>query len=313
MKLKLQGKLKLSDLFLLIFAILSILGIIFDSDISAWISSLEATGNKFADGIIARLEEIITSAEIVILAAFVLRLITLFSALGFKRNAKMLTIMSMLTSILKWIVIFIIVMLILSLLGVDTKTLLASAGILTLVIGLGAQSLIADILAGFFLVFEGGYEVGDIVTIDGWRGTVQDIGIRVTRLIDAGGNIKTINNSDVKNVINQTTNLSVAKVYMSIDYSESLERVEKVIADNLERIQNNVKGIVEIPVYKGVSELGTSSVNLLIIAKCKEEDIYQVQRDMTREFYLIFNENQINIPFNQIVISNRGKGRNQHE
>lgn len=313
MKLKLQGKLKLSDLFLLIFAILSILGIIFDSDISAWISSLEATGNKFADGIIARLEEIVTSAEIVILAAFVLRLITLFSALGFKRNAKMLTIMSMLTSILKWIVIFIIVMLILSLLGVDTKTLLASAGILTLVIGLGAQSLIADILAGFFLVFEGGYEVGDIVTIDGWRGTVQDIGIRVTRLIDAGGNIKTINNSDVKNVINQTTNLSVAKVYMSIDYSESLERVEKVIADNLERIQNNVKGIVEIPVYKGVSELGTSSVNLLIVAKCKEEDIYQVQRDMTRELYLIFNENQINIPFNQIVISNRGKGRNQHE
>ncbi len=313
MKLKLQGKLKLSDLFLLIFAILSILGIIFDSDISAWISSLEATGNKFADGIIARLEEIITSAEIVILAAFVLRLITLFSALGFKRNAKMLTIMSMLTSILKWIVIFIIVMLILSLLGVDTKTLLASAGILTLVIGLGAQSLIADILAGFFLVFEGGYEVGDIVTIDGWRGTVQDIGIRVTRLIDAGGNIKTINNSDVKNVINQTTNLSVAKVYMSIDYSESLERVEKVIADNLKRIQNNVKGIVEIPVYKGVSELGTSSVNLLITAKCKEEDIYQVQRDMTRELYLIFNENQINIPFNQVVISNRGKGRNQHE
>ena len=313
MKLKLQGKLKLSDLFLLIFAMLSILGIIFDSDISAWISSLEATGNKFADGIIARLEEIITSAEIVILAAFVLRLITLFSALGFKRNAKMLTIMSMLTSILKWIVIFIIVMLILSLLGVDTKTLLASAGILTLVIGLGAQSLIADILAGFFLVFEGGYEVGDIVTIDGWRGTVQDIGIRVTRLIDAGGNIKTINNSDVKNVINQTTNLSVAKVYMSIDYSESLERVEKVIADNLERIQNNVKGIVEIPVYKGVSELGTSSVNLLIVAKCKEEDIYQVQRDMTRELYLIFNENQINIPFNQVVISNRGKGRNQHE
>ncbi len=313
MKFKLKGKLKVSDIFLLIFAILSILGIIFDSDISAWIASIGETGNKFADGIVARLEEIITSAEIVILAAFILRLITLFSVLGFKHNAKMLTIMSMLTSILKWIVIFIIVMLVLSLLGVDTKTLLASAGILTLVIGLGAQSLIADILAGFFLVFEGGYEVGDIVTIDGWRGTVQDIGIRVTRLIDAGGNIKTINNSDVKNVINQTTNLSVAKVYMSIDYSESLEKVEKVINDNLLRIAENVKGIVETPVYKGVSELTSSSVNLFILAKCKEEDIYQVQRDMTRELYLIFNENNINIPFNQVVISNRGKGRNQHE
>ncbi len=313
MKFKLKGKLRIGDLFLLIFAVLAILGIVYEKDVSAWISSLEETGNSFIDGIVTRLNQIISSCEIVVLAAFVLRAITLFSALGFKRNAKMLTIMSMLTSILKWIVIFIIILLILSLLGVDTKTLLASAGILTLVIGLGAQSLIADILAGFFLVFEGGYEVGDIVTIDGWRGTVQDIGIRVTRLIDAGGNIKTINNSDVKNVINQTNQLSVAKVTVSIDYSESLERVEKVLNDNFPRIKENVKGITDGPFYKGVSELGASSVNLLIVAKCKEEDIYQVQRDMIRELYLIFNENKINIPFNQVVISNRGKGRNQHE
>ena len=61
--------------------------------------------------------------------------------------------------------------------------------------------------------------------------------------------------------------------------------------------------MVEDPLYKGVSELGSSSVNLLFIAKCKESDIFQVQRDLNRELYLIFNENNINIPFNQMTIS----------
>ena len=71
---------------------------------------------------------------------------------------------------------------ILSTWGVNTSTLLASAGVLTLVIGLGAQSLVADVVAGLFIVIEGEYLVGDIVVIDGWRGTVKEIGIRTTKV-----------------------------------------------------------------------------------------------------------------------------------
>lgn len=252
-----------------------------------------------------KIPAVIKSFQITTICAWIIYLMHALVSKTFTKSNKARTIMALTKSIVKWVVVIINILLVLSAFGVDTSTLLASAGILALVIGLGAQSLIADIIAGFFIVFEAEYEVGDIITVDGFRGTVSDIGIRVTKVMDAGGNVKIINNSDIKNIINQTSELSYAKCTMSIDYSEDLKRVEEVFKQNVERLKKNVKGIVDEPLYKGVSELGSSSVNLLFIAKCKESDIYQVQRDLNRELYLIFNENNITIPFNQVTVSHR--------
>ncbi len=255
----------------------------------------------------------IKSFQIVTISAWIIYIVHFIAEKTFSKSNKAKTILGLIKSIIKWVVIIIAILLVLGAFGVDTSTLLASAGILALVIGLGAQSLIADIIAGFFIVFEGEYEVGDIITIDGFRGTVSDIGIRVTKVMDAGGNVKIINNSDIKNIINQTSELSYAKCTMSIDYGEDLKRVEEVFKQNIERLKKNVIGMVDDPIYKGVSELGSSSVNLLFIAKCKESDIYQVQRDMNRELYLIFNENNITIPFNQITVSYRDKNSEEEK
>jgi len=186
---------------------------------------------------------------------------------------------------------------------VNTTALVASVGIMALIIGLGAQSLIADVIAGLFIVFEGEYKVGDIIVIDGWRGTVLEIGIRSTRIVDAGGNVKIINNHAISAVINQTKQLSVAKAYIGIEYGESLQRVELVIKNNLANIKKNIPQIVEGPFYKGVDALGESSVDLLFMANCKEEDIYIVQRAMNRELKLLFDQNNINIPFPQVVVN----------
>ena len=187
--------------------------------------------------------------------------------------------------------------------GVDTAALVASAGILSLVIGLGAQSLIADIIAGLFTIFEGEYQVGDIVVVDGWRGTVEEIGIRSTRIVDAGGNTKIINNSEIKTVINQTQHLSCVSTVISIEYGESLPRVELVIRDNLDRIKAAIPQIVNGPFYKGVTALSASSVDLIFMSDCKEEDYYIVQRAMNRELKILFDENDINIPFPQVVVN----------
>ena len=181
--------------------------------------------------------------------------------------------------------------------------MLASAGVVTLIVGLGSQALVADILAGIFIVFEGDFQVGDIAIIDGWRGTVKEIGVRTTKLVDAGGNIKIINNSDIRSIINQTQELSVAKCYVGTSYNDRIENIEKVIADNLDSIKEKIPAIVEGPFYKGVAELGPSSVDLLFVAKCKEDDIYQVQRDMNREIKIMFDNNGIGIPFPQITVS----------
>ena len=220
---------------------------------------------------------------------------------------KGITISKLIANFLKWVIAIAAVFFVMDAWGADTTTMIASAGVVTLIIGLGSQSLVADILAGIFIVFEGDFQVGDIVIIDGWRGEVISIGIRTTKLIDAGGNVKIVNNSEIKTLVNQTKELSVAKAYVSISYDTRIERVEAVIADNIGKMREAIPAIVDGPYYKGVSELGDSGVQLLFVAKCKEDDIYQVQRDLNRVIKIIFDDNSIEIPFNQIVVHDAEK------
>lgn len=249
---------------------------------------------------------LITTACVLIAAYFVLTLVKTVSEYIMKKSSnKAKTIMTLLRSLFRWVVIIAAIIIILQAFGVDMATLLAGLGIVALTIGIGAQQIVADIIAGFFIVFEAEYKVGDIITIDGWRGTVSDIGIRVTKIIDTAGNVKIVNNSDIKSVINLTSELSKAIITVSIDYEEDLRRVELVLRDNLDKIKKNVDGIIEGPYYKGVSALGESSVDLLFVATCKEADIYQVKRDINRQIFLLFNEHKISIPFKQITISER--------
>lgn len=209
----------------------------------------------------------------------------------------------LLCSLIKYIAVIILVFFILTTLGVDTTTILAGIGILGLVVGLGAQPLIADIIAGLFIVFEKVFDVGDIIVVDGFRGTVKEIGVRTTQIMDTGGNIKIINNADLKTVINMTNQLSLAVCDMSIEYGESLERVEAILKDKLPEIKAAIPDIKDGPFYKGVAELGDSAVVLRFVAKCEEGAKYQVERDLNRQFKLLFDKNNINIPFPQIVLN----------
>ena len=218
------------------------------------------------------------------------------------RSKKGKTISRLLVSFVKWAIALTAVFFVLDAWGVPATATLTGAGVLALIIGLGSQSLVADILAGIFIVFEGEFQVGDIVIIDGWRGEVKEIGMRTTKLLDAGGNVKIVNNSEIKTIINQTQELSLAKANVSVSYNVRIEKVETVIADNIAKIKEKIPAIEEGPFYKGVTELGESGVQLLFVAKCKEDDIYQVQRDLNREIKIMFDDNNIEIPFNQLVV-----------
>ena len=218
------------------------------------------------------------------------------------RTKKGKTISRLLVSFVKWAIGLCAVFFVLDAWGAPATATLTGAGVLALIIGLGSQSLVADILAGIFIVFEGEFQVGDIVIIDGWRGEVREIGVRTTKLLDVGGNIKIVNNSEIKTIINQTQELSLAKATVSISYNARIEKVEAVIADNINKIKEKIPAIVKGPIYMGVSELGESGVELLFVAYCKEDDIYQVQRDINREIKIMFDDNNIEIPFNQLVV-----------
>lgn len=263
------------------------------------------TGNDFFNRAIAyALPALVKTLEIITIAITLAILLGLIMRITF-HSKKGKTISKLLGDFAKWVIAIASVFFVLDAWGADATALIASAGILTLIIGLGSQSLIADILAGIFIVFESEYQVGDIIIIDGWRGEVQEIGIRTTHIIDAGGNVKIVNNSEIKTIINQTKDLSLARVEVGIDYSIPIEKVETLLADNIASFKERIPGIIDGPYYKGISELSSSSVNLLFLAKCKEADIYQVQRDMNREIKILFDKNDICIPFPQVTVNYR--------
>ena len=222
-----------------------------------------------------------------------------------RANNKVRTICRLVGSAIKYACCLVWLFIALTMWGVDTTTLLVSAGIIALIIGLGAQSLISDIIAGINIVFEGEYQVGDVVFIDGFRGTIEEIGLTLTKLVDTTGNKKCINNSKISTVINLSSDDSLAIVDFSIEYSEDLRKVEKVFEDNKLEIRKQIPTLLETPRYLGVNNLGASSVDLRFVAKVNEEDRFVAQRALTRALYLMFADNGIYVPYNQLVLSTR--------
>ena len=261
------------------------------------------TTNIFVNWLYQHVPALLKTIQIVTIGGLLSMLVRFLLTKSFARTNRGKTIVKLLNSFIKYLIAIIEIMMILNAWGVDTTTLLASAGILSLIIGLGAQSLISDIIAGVFIVFEGEYQVGDIVIIDGWRGTVDEIGIRTTKIIDWQGNIKIINNSAIASIINQSKELSVTTCVVAIDYRESIPRVELIIKNNLDKIREAIPEIVDGPYYKGVDSLGESSVNLLFIATVKETDYYVVQRALNREVKMLFDANNVSIPFPQVTLN----------
>ena len=249
---------------------------------------------------------IVSLCFVVITLTHVVRL--LLRIIGPKLKSRQ-SLASLSSSFAKYLGAIVLIFAILGTLGIDTAVLLASAGILSLIVGLGAQPLIEDIFAGIFIVFEHTFEIGDIIIVDGFRGTVKEMGIRTTKIEDAGGDVKVINNSDIRTLINMTSKLSTAVCDVSISYSDDIEKVEKVLKDNLGQIKNKYKAIINGPEYVGVQSLSDSAVVIRITAECNEMMRYQVQRDINREIKIIFDKNNITIPFPQVVIheSNESK------
>lgn len=186
----------------------------------------------------------------------------------------------------------------LSAIGVNLSTIFASIGIVALIIGFAAESLIADVITGVFLVFEDEFNVGDIVEINGFRGTVTGIGVRVTSIRDAGGNIKIVNNSDIRDVLNCSKTASRAVVDAPIAYSADLEKAEKALGTILAALpQKYPETFATVPKYLGVKALDSSSVNLRVVAEVKEVNVFSASRLLNRVIKLGFDKAGIEIPF----------------
>ena len=180
-------------------------------------------------------------------------------------------------------------------LGFEPNTLLASLGLMSFAVSLGAKDMLTDVIAGLSIVLEGEYQVGDIIDVGGYRGEVLEIGVRTTKLEGRGGNIKIINNRDIKNVINMTRKNSWYPLEISISTDRPLDQIEDMLQKKLPSIGESIPEVISGPYYKGVVSYGKGSVTLSIITECNEKDYHYVQRALNHAVATAFQEYDITI------------------
>lgn len=185
--------------------------------------------------------------------------------------------------------------------GVDTQTLLASAGILTMMISFGAQDLVKDILAGFFTIFEGTYKVGDYINVGGWFGAVTEIGLRTTK-ITRYADTKIFNNSSVRDIVNSDGEVARVKLEVPVSYDTDLTVLRELLDEELPQMAEKIPGIRRGPRYDGVERLDGSAVILRVTVYVTGYLRGRAQRVLTEEVKLLFDREGIEIPFEQVVV-----------
>ena len=255
--------------------------------------------SDFANDLLGLVPKAITCIQIISIVLVIVTVLLFIIAKLCGKSQRSVTVSRLISNLIRWLTAIVLVIAVLYVWGVDATALITGAGVITLVVGLGMQSLIADVVAGLFIVFENEFNVGDWITVDGFRGQVVDIGIRTTKL-EAAGNIKIINNNSIQGVLNHTVKPSIAKAFIDVEYGADLPKIEKIIAQNIQSL--NVPGAIGDVCYDGVAELGSSGVNLQFSVECYEGDIFAVSRALNREVKVMFDKNGISIPFPQIVV-----------
>ncbi len=215
------------------------------------------------------------------------------------------TLSKLLDNVLSYVIYFIAFMMILTVLTIDVKALLAGAGIVGLAVGFGAQSLVKDILSGFFIIFEDQFSVGDHIRVGQFEGDVEAIGLRTTKIKSWTGELHILPNGSITQVTNFSLNNSVAVVDVAIAYQEDIEKAEKVIGELLEKLPEQYEEIVKAPELLGVQNLGASEIILRITAETMPMKHLYIARMIRKEVKLILDESGIEIPFPRLVMYSR--------
>lgn len=222
------------------------------------------------------------------------------------------TLSKLLDNVLSYVIYFIVLMMILSVLGIDVKALLAGAGIVGLAIGFGAQSLVKDILSGFFIIFEDQFSVGDHIRVGQFEGDVEAIGLRTTKIKSWTGELHILPNGSITQVTNFSLNNSVIAIDVSIAYQEDIDKAESVIKELLEKLPEQYADLIKAPELLGVQNIGPSEIVLRIVAETLPMKHFYIARMIRKEVKLKLDENGIEIPFPRLVMYTRD-GEQQKE
>lgn len=206
------------------------------------------------------------------------------------------TLMKLLQNVLAYVVYFAAILSILSAFGIQVAALLAGAGIVGLAVGFGAQSLVKDVITGFFIVFEDQFAVGDQVQIGQANGVVQEIGLRTTKVKSYTGELHIIPNGSISVVINYSLYNSLALIDISVAYETDMQVLEKSIEEFLQSLPEKYEELVKTPSYLGVQSFSSSEIVIRIVAETKPTQQNGIARKIRRDLKEFLEQKDIKIP-----------------
>ncbi len=212
---------------------------------------------------------------------------------------------TLLKSITTTVVFGIAFVMALSEVGMNVAPILASAGVLGLAIGFGAQNLVKDFLSGVMMMIEDQYGVGDIVDLGEAIGTVEAVGLRVTRVRDVDGTVWYVRNGEILRVGNQSQNWARTVLDIGVSYSEDLARVREVLTDVAHSLWDDEdyrSVIIEEPEVWGVQDLAPDAVIMRVVLKTAPMEQWNVAREMRERIKSRFDHEGIVMPLPQRVV-----------
>lgn len=214
------------------------------------------------------------------------------------------TMVGLINNIIKYFLLLISILMILSIYGIDTSALITSLGVVGVVAGLAVQDLLKDFLAGITIIFEDQYSVGDTVTINGFKGEVLSVGLKTTKLKAYTGEIKFLANRNIVEVTNHSLAPSLAIVDISVSYEDDITKVEQIISELCARLTKELKEIKSDVTFLGIENLAASSVDYRIQVETMPLKHCEIRRKMLRELKIELDKNKITIPYEQMVVHN---------
>ena len=256
------------------------------------------------------LEKLINSIIVIILFILVYliikRIIKNISRRNFMKNGekRKKTLLLLISNVVKYILMVICVLTILNIYGVDTTALITSLGLLGLGASLALQDTLKDLIAGFFIIFENQYDIGDIITINNFKGEVIALGLKTTKIKAYTGEVNIVANRNIQEVINHSFSNSLAIVDFEISYDEDLDRVEDILNNLCKRMTLELPDVQGDIKLLGIEDLGNSGIKYRITAEAKSMEHFALQRKIRKAVREELGKQGIEIPYTQVVIHN---------
>ncbi|WP_370456152.1 mechanosensitive ion channel family protein [Planomicrobium sp. YIM 101495] len=242
-------------------------------------------------------------AKALIRRTFTVRVKGPFKTKGHGRRQQ--TLQKLLENIVAYVIWFMAIVAVLSAFNINITGIIAGAGVLGLAVGFGAQNLVRDIITGFFIIFEDQFSVGDYVRINQAEGTVEEIGLRTTKVKAWTGELFIFPNGNVTEVVNFSIHNSIAVVDVNISYESDIANVEELIREFLETLQERYEQIISPPDLLGVQTMTTTEIVVRITAETLPMQHFAVARGIRRDLKEFLDKRGVEIPYPRMVMVQR--------